>query len=129
MSDSEELDAASVNERRRRIWPADLKRRIIAESLEPGASAAEVARRHGVNANLLFTWRRQLRASSAKASREPMRIVPVTVAMEAKDACAAASAPLNGRMEIVLAEGDRIIVGADVEMAAFTRVLRALSRR
>lgn len=129
MSDSEELDAASVNERRRRIWPADLKLLIISKSLEPGASAAEVGRRHGVNTNLLFTSRRQVRASSSKAIREPIGIVPVPVTMEAKDACAAASVRLNGRMEIVLAEGDRIIVGADVETAALTRALRALSRR
>ena len=39
----------------RRLWSADLKRRIVAESFEPGASVAVVARRHGVNANLLFT--------------------------------------------------------------------------
>jgi transposase len=32
-------------------------------------------------------------------------------------------------MEIVLAEGERILVWADVEMAALSRVLKALSRR
>jgi transposase len=32
-------------------------------------------------------------------------------------------------MEIVLAEGNRIIVWADVETAALTRVLKALARR
>jgi transposase-like protein len=35
---------------------------MIAESQEPGASVAKVAHRHGVNANLLFTWRRQFAA-------------------------------------------------------------------
>jgi transposase len=32
-------------------------------------------------------------------------------------------------MEVVLADGDRIIVWADVETAALRRVLKALSRR
>jgi transposase-like protein len=32
---------------------------IVEESLRPGASAAQIARRHDINANLLFTWRRQ----------------------------------------------------------------------
>ena len=32
---------------------------MVAESLKPGASVAMVAQRYGVNANLLFTWRRQ----------------------------------------------------------------------
>jgi transposase len=43
---------------------------------------------------------------------------------------AEASAPgLLGQMEIVLAEGDRILVWSDVETAALTRVLKARSRR
>jgi transposase len=129
MSDSEELGAASVNERRRRIWPADLKRRIITESLQPGASAADVARRHGLNANLLFTWRRQLRAGGSKTIHEPMRVVPVTVAATEAMSDPASGISAAGGMEIVLAEGDRIIVGADVDGPALARVLRALSRR
>ena len=47
-------------ERRRRYWTRDEKRRIVVESLEDGASAADVARRHDLNANLLFTWRRKI---------------------------------------------------------------------
>ncbi len=32
---------------------------MVAESLMPGASVSKVAQRYGVDANLLFTWRRQ----------------------------------------------------------------------
>jgi transposase len=39
----------------------ELKLKIVQETLVPGASVARVARAHGVNANLLFTWRRQYR--------------------------------------------------------------------
>ena len=46
--------------RRRRSWTRDEKRRIVEESLQEGTSIAEVARRHDLNANLLFTWRRKL---------------------------------------------------------------------
>ena len=55
-------------------------------------------------------------------------ILPVTIEPEP-------STPENGgsvttsQMEIVLAEGDRIIVWSDVEVAALSRVLKALSRR
>jgi transposase len=42
--------------RRRRLWSADEKQRMVAESLRAGASVATVAQRNGVNANLLFTW-------------------------------------------------------------------------
>ena len=64
MSDVVESGAVSDGERRRRSWSMDEKRRMIAESREPGASVAQVALRHGVNANLLFTWRRQLAAGA-----------------------------------------------------------------
>ena len=110
------------------MWPADLKRRIVAEAGEPGASAAEVARRHGLNANLLFTWRRKLQAGDTPAGK-PLSIVPVAVLPEARSARPSASPRVAGRMEIVLAGGERIIVDAQVETSALTRVLDALSRR
>lgn len=112
--------------RRRRYWTRDEKRRIVEESLQQGASIAEVARRHALNANLLFTWRRQM-GVGLSVQTEPMPILPVTIArgLAAQGHCPDAA----GQMEIVLSEGDRIIVRADVETAALTRVLKALSRR
>jgi len=43
----------------RRRWTADQKLEIVQESLAPGASVTEVARRHGVNPNLIYAWRRR----------------------------------------------------------------------
>ena len=116
----------ALGERRRRSWTRDEKRRIVDESVQKGASIAEVARRHELNANLLFTWRRKLGVEPTEQNA-PMGIVPVTIAPElaAERHCPDA----GGQMEIVLSEGDRIIVWADVETAALTRVLKALSRR
>ena len=88
---------------------------------------AIVARRHGINANLLFTWRRQLGASSTE-TREAANIVPVVVASERLPADSPVSGA-SGRIEIVLAAGERVIVGADVEAAALATVIRVLSRR
>lgn len=112
--------------RRRRLWTDEEKRRIVGESREEGASIAEVARRHDLNANLLFTWRRQLGAEAVEA-KDLTPILPVTITSETT----AVEAPsgTSGQMEIVLAEGERIIVWADVETAALTRVLKALARR
>src|SRR3954454_16648017 len=48
-----------VPERRVRRWRSvSEKRQIVQLTLEPGASVAEVARAHGVNANQVFKWRR-----------------------------------------------------------------------
>jgi transposase len=62
---SRPISNATGGKRSRRVWSAEEKRRIVEEAVVPGASVAEIARRHGVNANLVFTWRR---ASQANAS-------------------------------------------------------------
>ena len=48
---------------RRRRWSQDDKARIVEETLAPGAKVTAVARRNGVAASLVFTWRRQARTS------------------------------------------------------------------
>jgi transposase len=112
--------------RRRRSWTRDEKRRIVQESLQDGGSIAEVARRHELNANLLFTWRRKMGVEPS-VPNEPMPILPVTIT---RDSAAQGHSPDAAcQMEIVLSGGDRIVVWADVETAALTRVLKVLSRR
>ncbi|WP_245433581.1 IS66-like element accessory protein TnpA [Methylocystis hirsuta] len=112
--------------RKRRSWNRDDKRRIVDESREEGASIAEVARRHALNANQLFTWRREFNLDPA-ARKTITPILPVTIAPDT--AAEGSTSGSRGQMEIVLSEGDRILVWADVETAALSRVLKALSRR
>jgi len=114
---------------RRRFWSSDEKRRMVAESLAPGASVSKVAQRYGVNANLLFTWRRREARSAAGGGLEPLELLPVTVADERMPATRIAPLAAAGRMEIALVGGERIVVGADVDAAALARVVGALSRR
>jgi len=133
---------AGVARRRRRSWSDAEKKRIVAETLEPGASVSIVARRHDLNANLLFTWRRQARAGRPAADGAAVAFVPALIQAERSapglQACAperdtgrlaARSTVVAGRMEIVLAGGARVIVGHDVDEAALARVLGALARR
>ncbi len=117
--------SAGDGEHRRRTWPADQRQRIIAESFAPGASVAEVARRYGLNANMLFTWRRRERRA---VDSEPVNLVPVRV-VEAAPIAIAAAANSMGRIEIVLVGGERIIVGPDVDTTALARIIKALTRR
>lgn len=113
-------------DRRRRYWTPEEKRRIVEESERDGASMAEIARRHDVNANLVFTWRRKM-AEGAVAQTVAPPILPLTIT---PDMAPAERGPESaGQMEIVLAEGDRILVWSDVDPAALSRVLKALSRR
>ena len=125
MSDGHEGDPATLG-RKRRSWTLDEKRRIVDESLEDGASLAEVARRHDLNANQLFTWRRQFGVEAV----EPKNLAPIVPVTIPPDTTPKENEPnVTGQMEIVLAEGDRILVWSDVDSAALTRVLKALARR
>jgi transposase-like protein len=53
--------ATAVSERRR--WTTAHKLKIVSESLAPNASVTEVARRHGLNPNLIYRWRHQAKAA------------------------------------------------------------------
>ena len=94
---------------RRRRWTDEEKAWIVAESLDPATTVSAVARRNGLHASQLFTWRQQL---AAPAACEGPAFVPVVVAEDD----AAAPAEMAGRMEIAL--GPAVIrVGADVDLS------------
>lgn len=57
----------------RRRHSAELKARILAACAEPGASVSRIAMENGLNANLVFKWRRH--AAARQAARN---LVPVT---------------------------------------------------
>jgi transposase len=128
--------------RRRRVWSTEEKRRIVAESAAPGASVSVVARRHDINANMLFTWRRALGARLGVGS-DPAAFVPAVMTAEEPASSPPASAHRErtvsledgaaalaaGRMEIVLGSGCRVIVDKHVSAPALARVIGVLERR
>ena len=82
---------------RRRRFSADDKARIIEETLVPSAVVSDVARRHGLSPQRLFTWRRQARRPAAEgAETEAPTFVPAVVDAEPSDDTAA---PRSGRVE------------------------------
>ena len=115
--------------RRRRLRSADEKRRIVAETYDRGASVSEVARRYGLNANLLFTWRRVMGRVAPASAEEPPRFVSAVIVTEAEAASTPVPPPPAGAMEIVLVDGARVVVDRTVDGAALARVIEALSRR
>ena len=134
MSTYRQADTKQAGVKRRR-WSADFKRELVAATLEPGSSVSVVARRHDINANQLFKWRRELGA----ASPVPGALVPVEVApaaagsqlIEAGPPAHTRSEP--GRIEIVLSGGVRVRIegAADpaVVTAAMAAVMKARRRR
>src|SRR6059058_3308160 len=88
---------------RRRRWSAAEKRRLVAASLQPGASVSAVAREAGIHPSQLYRWRRQFRG------QPPIGFAPVRIASEA----AASGGSGRGAIEIEFATGARMrITGA-----------------
>ena len=107
---------------RRRRWSDDAKARIVAETLEPGAVVAAVARRWQVCPQQVFTWRREMRSGAAA----PLGFVPIVAETPAALAGLAASrARPASSIEVQLAGAVlRVAPGTDVEL--LTTVLRAI---
>src|ERR1700676_1724847 len=75
------LERAVVRSKpQRRRWPLGEKCRIVEQTLKPGASVARVAQAHGVNANQVFSWRRQYRQGLlSPRNAEAVKLLPVHV--------------------------------------------------
>jgi transposase-like protein len=122
----------------RRRWSVEAKRRLVAETLVPGATVHAVAQRHGVNTSQLFTWRKRFRGDLGLAPTEAA--APAFAAVElvavpgatptSEEAIAAADTPTSGGViEIELPQGARIWISGEVAPALVTAALRALMRR
>ena len=104
----------------------------------PGASVAEVARRHGVNANQVFTWRLQqeqgVLGRRKRGRPAAVRLLPVQVRDEARKPPAESStvvlaAPVvEGRIEITLSDGVRVAISGSVSAEQLHQVLAVLRR-
>jgi transposase len=111
---------------RRRRWTSEQKLALVAESLRPGASPTQVARRYGISTGLLYTWRHLARSGElAMVPTTPpsAQFVPVEIVSEVP---AAAEGVGVGIMVIELPGERRIRVDRDVDADALRRVLQVL---
>ena len=120
----ERLEILSGVDRRRR-WSGADKERLVGETLEPGVTVTEVARRHDLDRGLLYRWRQEL---GVIRNTEPVGFLPVEVAIDTDTARPEACTGPGG-MEIALPDGVRVRVDRTVDVDALSRVLRALGRR
>jgi transposase len=111
----------------RRRWSMDDKARIVEESLEPGATVSEVARRHDIRPQQLFGWRRGMRIVEPAAQQ--MTFVPALVEAAEKASRARPRPARTGRGDIEL-EIDGVVVrvrrGAEAKtVGAVIKALKA----
>jgi transposase-like protein len=111
------------------------KLRIIDEARVPGASVASVARRHGVNANLVFAWMRLqgqgLLAARTRRSTPALLAVTVEPAVPTEAAAvepAPQALPAVDHIEVLLPDGTRVRAFGAGSSEGLERVLRLLRR-
>jgi len=121
--------------RRRHFRSVEQKRQMVQETLAPGASVAVIARRHGVNANQLFSWRRQYRRGvlelvNAPASEEsalvPIAVAPIDAPQEQRRKVTETQS--SGRIDIEFSGGRRVSVFGKADLETLCAVLREFSR-
>jgi transposase len=89
------------------------KDRIVAETFEPGANISEIAGRHDLRPQQIFTWRR---AAVRAAQIESIADLPVPEV---------ADCSRQDGVEIVLGELV-VLVGSDVPTARLVEIVRAM---
>jgi transposase len=122
---SQGSQAGTAKKRRRTIKE---KRDIVEETLVSGASVARVARKHDVNANQVFYWRKLFREGRLGISMNP-QLLPVKVEAElATEPVKSNVQTLSpGTMEIEFPKGTLRITGT-VDVVALRAVLESLAQ-
>jgi transposase len=134
-----------ISGRQRRQHERSFKAEMVAQCLVPGASVAAVALAGGVNANLLFKWRRDhlraMRACGGASSSSSAVLVPVHVAPDV-DSGSQLLAPASPATAVPVARATRnagvieldiggvqLRLRGPVDEASLCSVLRALRNR
>ena len=105
-----------------RLWPAEIKGRAVFESMKPDARVCEIARRYGVKAQQLTTWRRLARTGRlALVTDEAADFVSVELSDPA------ASSKTERRVEITIGRVS-VRLDADVSAVRIAEIVAAIER-
>lgn len=122
---------------RRRWFSKDDKARIVEETLAPGAVVSEIARRHRLSPQQVFTWRRQARRLPTPMADDPPFVPAVVDAMAPAVAVGRKTARCKAKPDVgarrcdaegieIKAEGVTIRVGRGADEAMIAAIVRAL---
>ena len=117
-----------VVRRTKRLWTDEEKRSICVQTTAPDVSVAQVARRYGLNANLIFKWVRDPRFApgTAQSAAQAPCFLPVEIVDHARH-----EAPLRntteGQIEVELAGGHRLRISGSYDPETLARLIRGLS--
>lgn|SRR5688572_468302 len=136
-----DTSAKSEQSGKRQFRSLQEKLRIVAEANQPGASVSAVALRNGVNANVLFGWRRLHRRGLLERQRDVApRLLPVKVTMATLTPSERTTAPAARRaqvpaaqtptcVEIAFAGAVSVRLHGEIPPATLTHILEWAARR
>lgn len=119
-----------LGRRPRRTYTAAFKTQMLAEAAEPGATVAAVARRHGLNHNLIFKWRREAATATAAAAPAsmflPVQLTAPSSAMVPSVAPSSASPPPHSAALRITLVGGHILECDGTDRALLDHLLTRL---
>jgi transposase len=121
-----------MTRRKRRTWSDEEKRSICLQTLTPGVSVSQVARRYVMNDNQIFNWLKDARFAPSPSEADTAVFLPIEVYGES----AVSSLPSvlepdtdcrsHGRVEIALSCGHRLTIEGGFDGDALARLLKGL---
>lgn len=125
-----------VTRRKRRSWSDEEKREICQQTMVPGVSIAQVARRYATNANQIHNWLKDERfAPRTEAATEPesafVELDMTTHEAPASGYPVSAMAALDGavtatRVDLTLSDGRRILIEGPMALSAVVGLVEGL---
>ena len=123
MDTSEQVAIETVSQAERRRRSVEEKRRIVEETLAAGASVARVARRHAVNANQVFYWRKKYR--EGRLGKGPSSKLLLVTLSDSTCGKPVSSSSAVGSLEIKLSKGT-VRVAGNVDVVALRTAIECL---
>ena len=110
----------------RQRYEDDFKRRVVAEANASDVSVSAIARRHGLNANLVFNWRKTFSGEAPGGTLPEARLLPIEIKIEEPAERIEAPQPSPPVLEIVLPCGSHLRCGAGIDPVLLGHALVAL---
>ena len=123
---------------KKRFWSDDEKRSICEQTLAPGVSVAQVARRYSMNSNLIFKWLKDPRfgpnvEDAVEGMDDGSLFLPVEIAgppidpgPEMAGPAVLTAALVAQRVDITLSDGRRILVEGPTALSAVAGLVQGL---
>lgn len=121
--------------KKRRSWSDDEKREICQQTMPPGVSVAQVARRYAMNANMIYTWLKDPRfappAVAPEDAFEEASFIEVGMPSPALPVAVTEPLPVDPllatRVDIALSDGRRVLIEGPTSLLAVVGLVQGLS--